>query len=67
MSQNLDYPAAARAIYVWLKEFCDENLCYPDMIAEAARRAAKHIEKQNETISKIKALINSDETPQKRG
>lgn len=39
-----DYPQAARSIALWLKRFCDNRLKYPAMIAEAARRAAKHIE-----------------------
>ena len=28
----------------WLVEFCDESLPYPDMIAEAARRASREID-----------------------
>jgi len=39
------YPEAARVIHLWLAEFCDENRTYPDMIAEASRRAAKEIER----------------------
>lgn len=38
--EALDYPAAARSIALNLAEFCDESLAYPEMIAEAARRAA---------------------------
>ncbi|MDY7038752.1 MAG: hypothetical protein SV375_21685 [Thermodesulfobacteriota bacterium] len=38
------YPEAARAIALWLDEFCDKSLRYPEMIADAARRAAKEIE-----------------------
>lgn len=34
-----DYPEAARAIALQLKEFCDETLPYPEMIADAARKA----------------------------
>jgi len=39
------YPEAARVIALWLGEFCDEDRPYPDMIAEASRRAAKEIER----------------------
>lgn len=38
------YDKAARVVHLYLKEFCDENRTYPDMIAEAARRAAEEIE-----------------------
>lgn len=43
-ADNMDYPAAARSIALWLKPYCDESLPYPAMIAEAARMAAKTIE-----------------------
>ena len=39
------YPEAARAIALWLKEFCDPDRTCPDMIAEASRRAASEIER----------------------
>ena len=38
------YPEAARVIALWLDECCDKSLRYPEMIADAARRAAKEIE-----------------------
>jgi hypothetical protein len=38
------YTQAARCIALWLDEFCDKSLRYPEMIADAARRAAKEIE-----------------------
>lgn len=38
------YDESARVIHLWLKEFCDESLPFPEMIADAARKAAKHIE-----------------------
>jgi len=41
-----DYPACARAIALWLDEFCDEGLPYPGMIAEAARRARKALDSE---------------------
>lgn len=34
-----DYATAARAIALWLDDFCDRTLPYSKMIAEAARRA----------------------------
>lgn len=39
----LDYAAAARAVHLHLQEFCRKDLRYPDMIAEAARRAGVEI------------------------
>jgi len=44
MARPLDYPEAARVAHLWLVEFCDESLPYPDMIAEAARRASREID-----------------------
>ena len=46
MQELIDvYTASARAIHLWLKEFCDEGLPYDEMIAQAARDAYKYIEK----------------------
>jgi hypothetical protein len=42
---KLDYPAAARAIALWLKPYCNEDLAYPDMIAQAAREVAAECER----------------------
>jgi len=39
------YTTSARVIALWLKEFCDEDLPYDQMISQAARDAAKYIEK----------------------
>lgn len=39
------YEEAARVIALWLKEFCDYDLNYPAMIADAARRASKEIDR----------------------
>lgn len=36
--EGFDYPAAARAIALWLKKYCNEELPYPEMIADAARK-----------------------------
>ena len=38
------YAVAARAIHLHLKNFCDESLPYPDMIADAARKASQILE-----------------------
>jgi hypothetical protein len=38
------YPEAARVIALYLEEFCDKNLPYPAMIADAARKACFEIE-----------------------
>ncbi|GAG89366.1 unnamed protein product [marine sediment metagenome] len=54
------YPEAARAIHVWLLEFCDSSRPWPDMIAEAARRAMKEIERLRH-LSQIKS--NQKEIP----
>lgn len=43
-SPPLDAPAALRAVALWLGEFCDGRRAYPDMVAEAARRAATTID-----------------------
>ena len=37
------YPEAARCIALYLGEFCDRSLRYPEMIAGAARAASKEI------------------------
>lgn len=52
---KLDYPAAARSISVWLEKYCDESLEYPNMVAEAARRASKEIERLHKEIEALKA------------
>lgn len=49
------YQEAARVVHLWLKEFCNEKKIYPDMIAEAARRAAKEIERLRHLISQFQA------------
>lgn len=44
-AEGLDYPAAARVVHLYLKEFCNEDLFFPDMIADAARKASAELEK----------------------
>lgn len=41
---KLDYPEAARVVALYLAEFCDNELAYPDMIAGASVSAAAKIE-----------------------
>jgi len=41
----LTYPEAARVISLYLEEFCDTDLPYTNMIAEAAREADRQIKK----------------------
>ena len=43
-SAPLDAPAALRVVALWLGEFCDGRRSYPEMVAEAARRAATTID-----------------------
>jgi hypothetical protein len=38
-----EYAAAARVIHLHLGEFCDETKAYPEMVADAARKAAAAI------------------------
>lgn len=45
-TRHLDYPEAARVIALYLEEFCDQELRYPDMIADAARKAAASLQSE---------------------
>jgi len=63
------YPEAARVIALWLDEFCDKSLRYPEMIAEAARKAAKEIELLRSETSQQKIQTDAFcqcERPEKR-
>lgn len=40
-----DYASSARVIALYLKQFCDTSLNYPNMIADAARKACEALEK----------------------
>lgn len=53
--KELDYPEAARVVYLWLKNFCDESLKYPDMIAESARRARAEIDSLKAETKSLKS------------
>ena len=54
------YPEAARVIHLWLAEFCDENRPYPDMIAEASRRASKEIDRLRNLTKQTNGREKSD-------
>ena len=55
-----DYATAARAISLWLKEFCDNSLTYDQMIADAARKAANALsesrERERAAVEDMKAM-----------
>ena len=55
-----DYATSARAIHLYLKEFCDETLPYPEMIADAVRRLSKKIEKTKENSDVPQASYQQD-------
>ena len=55
----LDYPAAARAIALWLKPFCEESLPYPDMIAEAARKQVKAYERLQALLREARDTVQA--------
>jgi len=53
MQEIIDkYSTSARVIALWLKEFCDEDLSYDEMIVLAARDAAKYIEETRKVLIK---------------
>jgi hypothetical protein len=59
----LDYPQAARVIALYLKPYCNEDLAYPDMIAQAAREVAAEVERlrgEREALLKIAKEQSSD-------
>src|SRR6266550_6842898 len=59
MSGTHDYPSAARSIALNLREFCDVELFYPDMVADAARKAADHIKTADEFATGRKSCETS--------
>ena len=48
-----DYSTAARSIALNLQEFCDESLPYPEMIADAARKAAAECARLREALRDV--------------
>ena len=57
VSGTHDYPSAARSIALNLRQFCDEELFYPDMIADAARKAADHIKTVDEAANGLREQL----------
>jgi hypothetical protein len=52
-----DYSSAARSIALNLRQYCDEELFYPDMIADAARKAADHIKTVDEAANVLRGQL----------
>ena len=59
MSDNklTEYPQAARVIALYLEEFCDKDLDYINMIAEASRKAAQKITTLRNRLKSIRRLL----------
>jgi hypothetical protein len=57
MKGTHDYPSAARSIALNLRQFCDEELFYPDMIADAARKASDQIMTADELATGLKEQL----------
>lgn len=55
----MDYPTAARSISLWLDDYCDKNLIYPHMIAEASRLAKIKIDELTREKNRFEAVIQS--------
>lgn len=54
------YPAAARAVALHLSEFCDTSLPFPDMIADAARKAFDALEsvrRDGDLLARLESMI----------
>lgn len=47
------YPEAARVVALYLNEFCDRDMDYINMIAEASREANKEIERLRGIVYKV--------------
>ena len=50
------YDQAARVIGVWLQEFCDDSLPYPERIADASRKASLKISVLENRIKSLAAI-----------
>lgn len=61
-----DYAAAARSIALNLAEFCDDSLAYPEMIAEASRRARTELESLRADRALLNELREAFVTPENR-
>lgn len=60
-SRPLTYDEAARVVALHLADFYDESLPYPDMIADAARKAALEIWALKADVKALKKLTNIKE------
>lgn len=54
------YAASARVIHLHLKDYCNEDLSYDEMIADASRLAARQINELKREIEELKSRINID-------
>lgn len=65
------WAAVGRAVALWLKEFCDEELPYPQMVREAAVRAAgrlRELEEKNACLLEMQRGQQTDaEAKQREG
>ncbi|MGH1520559.1 hypothetical protein [Chryseobacterium sp. JK1] len=52
------YDEAGRAINLWLKDYCDENLPFWEMITQASRTAITHIKLLEEENKKHRERLN---------
>lgn len=60
MKSQLDYSAVARIIALYLDRFCDRSLPYPEMVAEAARKADAELQRLRaieERYNKLRGLL----------
>lgn len=56
-----EYATAASTIALYLKDYCNESLPYPEMIADAARRAGEELANRPQVdpdyLAKLEALV----------
>ena len=52
-----DYASSARVIALYLKQFCDTSLNYPNMIADAARKACEALEKYQKSKQEGRLVV----------
>lgn len=53
------YSESARVIHLHLQRFCNEGLPFSEMIADASRSAAKHIERLESQIAQLKEALKT--------
>jgi hypothetical protein len=54
------YATAARAIHLWLKDFCNEKLPYPEMIEDAARKVAQALDESQEELDVLHERLGGE-------